>query len=226
MSSALAFTLIGAADIPRPAAAQNAPVDDRRELTWDDLIPASAEFEDPFALLDREQLEYLGFVARVRAMLAAGTEVSEATRQELEEIEAELIADGVDVDDLLGRREELRELRRRRASGVVEELDGTAVRLSGYLLPLETSGGRATEFLLVPWAAECIHTPPPPPNQIIHVVLDEGNSFESHGALEPVLASGVLSTQPSTQNLYLRDGSSDLDVRYQLRAARIEVFSP
>jgi hypothetical protein len=61
------------------ALAVTALANDVRELTWEDLIPGSVEFEDPFAQLDREQLEYLGFVARVRAMLAADNQVSEST---------------------------------------------------------------------------------------------------------------------------------------------------
>jgi hypothetical protein len=215
----LLAAMLGAAGVPAPA-------DETHELTWDDLIPASANFEDPFEQLEREQLEYLGFVARVRAMLDAGTEIGDSTRQELAETEAELIADGIDVDDLLDRRDEFREWRRKRAEAVVEELDETQVRLSGYMLPLEPSGGRTTEFLLIPWVVECIHTPPPPPNQIVHVVLEPGDSIGSHSAHEPVLVSGILSTQRSTQNLFLADGSTDLDVRYQVRAGRIEVFRP
>jgi hypothetical protein len=208
------------------AAGAPATADERHELTWDDLIPESVVFEDPFEQLEREQLEYLGFVARIRAMLASGTTVSNATRQELAEIEAELIADGVDVDGLLERRDEFRELRRKRGEAVVEELDEVPVSLSGYMLPLEPSGGRTTEFLLMPWVAECVHTPPPPPNQVVLVVLEAGDSIGSHSAQEPVLVSGILSTQGTMQRLSLVDGSTDLDVRYQVRAGRVEVLRP
>ena len=159
-------------------------------------------------------------------MIDAGTEVSESTRRELAETEAELAVEGVDVNTLLDRRDELRELRRKRASAVVEELDGSSVRLSGYLMPLGAGGGRTTEFLLVPWVAECVHTPPPPANQVIHVALDGGEVFEGVDPNVPVLASGVLHTRQSTHHLFLTDGSSELDVRYQLRAARLEVFRP
>jgi hypothetical protein len=206
------------------ALAVTALANDVRELTWEDLIPGSVEFEDPFAQLDREQLEYLGFVARVRAMLAADNQVSESTIAEMAEIEAELVADGIDIDGLLARRDETRELRRRRAGAVVEELDATAIRMAGYLLPLDYSGRRVTEFLLVPWVGACIHTPPPPPNQIVHVVLDEENAFESRSLFEPVWASGVLSTRRSTRNLFLKDGSSDIEISYRLQAGQVEVF--
>lgn len=46
------------------------------------------------------------------------------------------------------------------------------VRLPGYVVPLANAqDGRLTEFLFVPYYGACIHVPPPPPNQIIHVTL-------------------------------------------------------
>ena len=58
------------------------------------------------------------------------------------------------------------------SAGVVEELHGTRVALPGFIVPLELAGqGKVTEFLLVPYYGACIHYPPPPPNQIVYVVL-------------------------------------------------------
>jgi hypothetical protein len=48
-------------------------------------------------------------------------------------------------------------------------MDGAAVRLPGYVVPLEESKQGLKEFLLVPYFGACIHTPPPPANQIVHV---------------------------------------------------------
>lgn len=48
-------------------------------------------------------------------------------------------------------------------------LDGAQVRIPGYVVPLEEGKAGVTEFLLVPYFGACIHTPPPPANQIIHV---------------------------------------------------------
>jgi hypothetical protein len=50
------------------------------------------------------------------------------------------------------------------------KLNGTAVRLPGYVVPLEEVKGELKEFLLVPYFGACIHSPPPPANQIVHVV--------------------------------------------------------
>jgi hypothetical protein len=54
----------------------------------------------------------------------------------------------------------------------VAALDGRKVRLTGYVVPLETDGsGGMTEFFFVPYYGACIHVPPPPPNMLVHVHL-------------------------------------------------------
>ena len=52
---------------------------------------------------------------------------------------------------------------------VNRSLDNAKIRISGYIIPLDAEQGKVKEFLLVPYFGACIHTPPPPPNQIIHV---------------------------------------------------------
>jgi uncharacterized protein len=49
-------------------------------------------------------------------------------------------------------------------------MDGAAVRIPGYVVALGESKRGLSEFLLVPYFGACIHSPPPPSNQIIHVV--------------------------------------------------------
>ncbi len=44
------------------------------------------------------------------------------------------------------------------------------VRIAGYVVPLEEGREGIAEFLLVPYHGACIHSPPPPANQIIHVL--------------------------------------------------------
>lgn len=58
---------------------------------------------------------------------------------------------------------------------VVRALHGQRIRLPGYIVPLDvTEEGRITEFLFVPFFGACIHVPPPPPNQIVHVTSELG----------------------------------------------------
>ncbi len=47
---------------------------------------------------------------------------------------------------------------------------GQVVRLPGFVVPLEDSKEGLKEFLLVPYFGACIHSPPPPANQIVHVL--------------------------------------------------------
>lgn len=58
------------------------------------------------------------------------------------------------------------------SSQVVKGLEGKRFALDGYVVPLESDDqGKVSELLFVPFYGACIHVPPPPPNQILHVVL-------------------------------------------------------
>ncbi len=67
---------------------------------------------------------------------------------------------------------------------------GRKVRLPGFVIPLERKGELTTEFLIVPYFGACIHTPPPPANQIIHAVTAKPVKLRS---MDPVWTSGTLS---------------------------------
>ena len=49
-------------------------------------------------------------------------------------------------------------------------LVGQLVRIPGVVVPLEDSKDGLKEFLLVPYFGACVHSPPPPANQIVHVL--------------------------------------------------------
>lgn len=56
-----------------------------------------------------------------------------------------------------------------------QNLAGQPIAISGFVVPLEwDQASNISEFLLVPYYGACIHVPPPPKNQIIHVRLKEG----------------------------------------------------
>lgn len=54
------------------------------------------------------------------------------------------------------------------------ELNGKQVRIPGFVVPLEGDADKVSEFLLVPNYGSCVHTPPPPPNQLIYVTFPQG----------------------------------------------------
>ena len=69
---------------------------------------------------------------------------------------------------------------------------GQVVRLPGFVVPLEDSKDGLKEFLLVPYFGACIHSPPPPANQIVHVLpKSPAKGFRS---MDTVWITGTLTT--------------------------------
>ena len=79
-------------------------------------------------------------------------------------------------------------------------LEGKLVKIPGFTVPLEDWASSATEFLLVPWVGACIHTPPPPPNQLVYIEMDEGKRAKMDG-WNPVWVEGVLTIE-MTKSVY------------------------
>ena len=76
---------------------------------------------------------------------------------------------------------------------VVSDLDGQAIRIPGYIVPLNFSqSSEYDEFLLVPYFGACLHTPPPPPNQMVFVRAKPAAKVAS--IYEPVWLEGTLKT--------------------------------
>jgi len=78
---------------------------------------------------------------------------------------------------------------------IVPALDHQAVRIPGFVVPLEQTREGVSEFLLVPYYGSCIHTPAPPSNQIIHVSLPRPVSWLT--SMLPIWLEGTLSVQRS-----------------------------
>ncbi|MBO2928933.1 DUF3299 domain-containing protein [Metapseudomonas otitidis] len=98
------------------------------------------------------------------------------------------------------------------AAPVVKELDGQEVKLPGYIVPLDvTEEGRVTEFLLVPYFGACIHVPPPPSNQIVHVTTELGVLMDA--LYQPFWIEGPLQVKASTSEL--------AEAGYQMEASKI-----
>ena len=188
-----------------------------REISWVDLSPAPSASDDPLAHLTPDQLDLVLWVLNVLETEPVRDSENESLYEEVDEAMPAIREAGIDVDDMLARRERAR-------TTVVEELNGERVRMPGYLLPLELEGTRVTEFFLVPYVGACIHVPPPPPNQIVHVKMTDNESYQSEGLFEPVWVTGVISTTSTIQELYLVDGSADINTGYSITASRVEPY--
>lgn len=79
------------------------------------------------------------------------------------------------------------------AAPTVAALDGAAVRIAGYVVPLDEVRGELRSFLLVPYFGACIHTPPPPANQVVHVVL--ALPVRGFQTMDTVWVSGTLNAR-------------------------------
>lgn len=76
---------------------------------------------------------------------------------------------------------------------IVPEINGKAIRLPGFIVPLEFNDIQVmTQFFLVPFFGACIHLPPPPPNQIIFVNYPQGLKLKNF--YDPYWISGILKT--------------------------------
>lgn len=76
---------------------------------------------------------------------------------------------------------------------VVNEMHDRMVSIPGFVVPLDTAGGKVQRFFLVPYYGACIHVPPPPSNQIIDVHFEPGTKDEN--LYDAILVSGRLTTE-------------------------------
>jgi hypothetical protein len=93
-------------------------------------------------------------------------------------------------------------------------MNGAKVRLPGYVVPLEETRDGLKEFLLVPYFGACIHVPPPPANQIIHVVSDR--PLKDVHSMDAVWVSGTLKT--------VRQDSEMGKSGYQMQAVAVKPY--
>lgn len=161
-------------------------------LMWEDLMPEGSE-EDLMR-------EYEEFYSMLEQRYAANT----TTLADADPYGA--IAEGTEFDYMpqLGSFE------------TVDELDGEYVRIPGYVVPFDlTSKMRQRTFLFVPYMGACIHTPPPPPNQIIFINADPPLRVKDIWA--PYWIEGTLSTQKTENDLG--------DTAYSMQMSSIEPYS-
>ena len=102
-----------------------------------------------------------------------------------------------------------------------DKLDSITVKLPGFMVPIrftslpgDGDAGYVSEFLLVPYFGACIHMPPPPPNQIVHVKLTPPMKMQN--MYEPVWVTGKMSTR--------RVNSELADAAYSIVGAKIEKY--
>lgn len=82
---------------------------------------------------------------------------------------------------------------------VVPALMSQRIRIPGFLVRLEGDQEGITEFLLVPYFGACVHVPPPPSNQVIHVVAAKPVPADQN--MQAVWVSGVMSVAAAATDM-------------------------
>jgi uncharacterized protein len=99
------------------------------------------------------------------------------------------------------------------ASPLLELAAGTDVKIAGYMVPFDDGFDEAIEFLVVPTAGACIHTPAPPANQIVYATMTTGRPAK----VEPIYSVWVCGRLEigSTDSPYGQAG-------FKMAAAKVE----
>ncbi|MGR3714798.1 MAG: DUF3299 domain-containing protein [Shimia sp.] len=194
---------------------------DPLSVGWDELAPPFTTYENPFEDLSSHQMNKLAHLLQLRTLADTGTDATAS--EDAEMLAAEMEAEGLDVEWLFAERERIIAHRTREATDPNKDVVGKNIRIPGYLLPLEVKDGKATEFLLVPTVGACIHTPPPPANQIVLVSYPQG--FEAGGLYTPIWISGTIKSDPGERSLYLVDGNLDVNITYTMTAGLVENYT-
>lgn len=161
-------------------------------LMWEDLMPEGSEEE-----LMRE---YEAFYAMLEQRYAANTTT---------------LADAADPYAAIVEGSEFDYMPQLGSFDTVTELNGEFVRIPGYVVPFDfNSKARHSELLFVPYMGACIHTPPPPPNQIIFVRADPAIQVEDIWA--PYWIEGTLNTEKVENELG--------DAAYAIEISAIEPY--
>ena len=211
---ALLLLFLGIA-LPAWALAEEPP-----ELGWDELAPEMEPIDNPFTDLSQDQIDMLRDLLWARE--AVPEEVTEEDRKREQELVQQLADEGLDADYLLEQRDIIMEKYWIAATATRPEVLGKKVRIPGYLLPLDVKDGAITEFLLVPTIGACIHTPPPPPNQMVFVRYETG--FANASLYTPVWIIGELRADERKERVRFLDGSSEIDVTYAMDADLVQTY--
>ena len=188
------------------------------QIQWNDLVPKEDPKENPLTGLSEKERAFAEWIIHLRGNLPEKAELKyQDMYAEMDAALPELERKGIDVDKIIANRRLMK-------TATNTDLEGRRIKIPGYLLPLEFSGTMVTEFLLVPYVGACIHTPPPPPNQIVHVKVLTKGGYKSSKYFDPIWVTGVISANTMVSDLFLVDGSAEISTGYTMKADSIEPY--
>jgi len=93
-------------------------------------------------------------------------------------------------------------------------LDGAYIKMPGFILPIDLNADGVTSFVLVPYVGACIHTPPPPPNQLVFVTTQ--TPWPSEQLWDAVWVTGQMQNKSHTTDV--------AETGYALTADTMEIY--
>lgn len=93
-------------------------------------------------------------------------------------------------------------------------LNGAFIKMPGFIIPFDVRADGVRDFMLVPYVGACIHTPPPPANQL--VMVSSKKPWPSDQLWDAVWVTGTMRTQLQSTNLG--------DTGYSISAVDMEVY--
>ena len=191
-------------------------------ISWSDLGGALSHTDNPYFGLTADEARLLGVLVDAAATRKAGQRLSEREQKGEKIALAALNSVGIDGAAKVAEVERFGRTLDESRSSLNAEMLGQKVEIPGFVLPLEFSGTKVEKFLLVPYAGACIHTPPPPSNQIIFVQISDG--IELRGLFDPVVVRGTLTARGESQTVGLSDGEAVFPVGYRIDTASAELL--
>ncbi len=85
------------------------------------------------------------------------------------------------------------------ATKLNEDLNGAYIKMPGFIIPFDISAEGVTNFMLVPYVGACIHTPPPPANQL--VMVNAETPWPGDQLWDAVWVTGMMRTQLQSTDL-------------------------
>lgn len=192
------------------------------KLDWAQLAPVVTLDATALPMLTDQQKRWMKMVLALQAK-SESQELSETEVTKLQSYSNKLSGQGIDANDYFKTLMAMVRERNDRGSKPIKGLNMEDIAMNGFLIPLEFDGMVGVKFLLVPTAGACIHTPPPPANQMVIVDFEEGFSLASLHT--PVTVIGHLQTGNTSAEVGLSDGSIDVTIGYELNAESIEILS-
>ena len=187
--------------------------DQAKEIGWEELAAPTSVFENPFENLTDQQMQTLARILRLDYLVE--TEKDAEAKVEVAGLRKDLSKEGIDADFLLAERIRIMTKLENESRMPNTSVVGQTVRMPGYLLPLELDGNLAVEFLLVPTVGACIHTPPPPANQLVLVTAKK--PYMMGDLFDPVEVTGTFGTAATSTDL--------AEIGYTLNEAKVRAYT-